>query len=283
MSQSEIWSEPTSLTPREQDLYFALLRRGKWVVDTQDAIEIEDISHGYARKLLHDLNKKHALVRVGHGIYAVAPPESLGEPGPPAIDPFRILDQLMEALEIPYYAAYMTAAYLHGGAHEIPMNLAIATPKRRRPIDLGSTRINFHGIPEARMNGTMRLRESGEYLTVSDVEKTFLDSADRLDLCGGPDGLAQIVWELARKADASKLRKYAKADGRRPVLQRLGYVLAQLAYKKPSRVPRALYKGLNPFRSETVYPLDPSAGDQGELDDDWNVRVNMDILGWLDA
>lgn len=131
-----------------------------------------------------------------------------------------------------------------------------------------------------RMTGTMRMRQSGEYLTVSDVEKTILDCADRFDLCGGPAGLARIVWEIGTKVEASKLRKYAEEDGRQPVIQRLGYILAQLAYKKPSRVPRALYKALVPLRSERTYDLDPARGGAAELDEYWNVRVNTDILGW---
>lgn len=278
--QTQSASTPTSLTPRQQHLYFALVQKGRWVVTTQDAITIEDISHGYARKLLHDLHRKDALVRAGKGMYVVAPPESLHEPGKPPIDPFKVLDQLMDALEIPYYAAYMTAAYLHGGAHHIPRTVTVATPQPRRPVRLGSTRITFHQVPMERMTGTLRMPQSGEYLTVSDVEKTLLDCADRFDLCGGPAGLAQIVWEIGTKVEASKLRKYAEEDGRQPVIQRLGYILAQLAYKKPSRVPRALYKALVPLRSERTYVLDPAREGEAELDDYWNVRVNTDILGW---
>lgn len=278
-----VTTDRISLTPREQDLYFSLVSKGKWVVTTQDVIDIEGVRHGYARKLLHDLHRKDALVRAAKGIYAVAPPASLHEEGEPPIDPFQVLDQLMEAFDIRYYAAYATAAYLHGGTHQIPQSIMVATPDPRRPVRLGPTRITFHQIPEERMSGTTRLRQSDEYLTVSDIEKTFLDCADRFDLCGGPDGLAQIIWELGTKADARKLEKYAKQDGRKPVIQRLGYILAQLAYKKPSRVPRELYKALDPLRGEKTYILDPAREEEGHLDEYWNVRVNADILGWRRA
>lgn len=283
VAQTKRRSDRPGLSPKEQDLYFALVNRGKWVVDVQDVIEIEDVSHGYARKLLHDLNRKNALVRAARGTYTVATPESLHEPGEPPIDPFKILDQLMDTLERPYYAAYMTAAYLHGGAHEIPMNLDIATPNRRRPIYLGPTRISFRQIPEERMYGTTRIRQSGEYLTVSDLEKTLVDCADRLDLCGGPHGLARILWEVGTNVDPNKLGAYAREDGRKPMIQRLGYVLAQLAYRNRSRVPRDLYQALDSLQSDNVYPLDPSVGEVDEVNDDWNVRVNVDVLGWLDA
>lgn len=271
------------LPPREQDLYFALLNRGRWVVNTREAMAIASVSHGHARKILHSLHKRRALVRAGRGLYALCPPGGLYEGGEPSIDPFRVLDQLMNALELPYYAAYATAAFLHGGAHEIPFNVDVATPKVRRPILLGPTRIHFRAVPASRMFGAMRLRQAGEYLAVSDIEKTLLDCADRLDLCGGADGLAQIAYELAPGTDAKKLRQYASVYGSKPVVHRLGYVLAQLARKKPSRVPRPLSKVLKPLLGSAVYPLDPAAGDVGELDAHWKVRVNADVLGWMRA
>lgn len=271
------------LPPREQDLYFALLNKGKWVVTSSEAVQIARVSETHAWKMLHGLSKRHVLLRVGKGVYVVASPDAVYEEGQPPVDPFRVLDQLMRAFDLPYYAAYVTAAFLHGAAHEIPFNVHVATTRPRRPLRLGATLVSFHKVPAERMLGTTRMRQSGEYLTVSDVEKTLVDCADRLDLSGGADGLAQIAWELAAAADARKLAQYAEALGKPAAVHRLGFVLSQLARKKPSRAPSKLHKGLSRLVRKTVYPLDPARADAGDIDPCWKLRVNTDVLGWLHA
>lgn len=271
------------LPPRELDLYFALLNRGKWVVTSAEAVDIANVSRTHADKILHGLNKRHALRRVGKGVYVIAPPDALYEKRPASVDPFRVLDQLMRAFDIPYYTAYSTAAFLHGASHEMPFNVHVATPRQRRPISLGSANVVFHKVPADRMSGTTRIRQSGEYLTVSGIERTLLDCASRLDLCGGAEGLAQIASELAQRANGRELAAQAGTLAHPAAVQRLGFILARLSESKPPLASPHLTKQLFKFVGKTVYTLDPAREETGSIDDSWKVRVNVDVLGWLRA
>jgi predicted transcriptional regulator of viral defense system len=276
-------SERIHLTPREQELYFALLNKGQWVLSTQDAMRVVGIREGHAWKVLHSLHRKGALARAAKGLYVITPPDALHARHRNVGDPFRLIDQLLRALNLPYYVGYMSAAFLHGAAHQLPFHLEVATPHPRRPVRLGSARVVFHKLPPAHMFGTVRVRQSGQYLTVSDAEKTLLDCADRLDLCGGIEGLAQIAWELARRGNAQKLHDHAGAFGSPAVAQRLGYVLARIQALDSTRVPAGLAEALKDFVGAARYPLDPSLEHVGETDSKWKVQVNVDVLGWLRA
>src|SRR3989304_3754753 len=165
----------------EQDLYLELLARGRWIVTTAEASDLVGIRPIHASKVLHGLCRKGAIVRVGKGLYAVAAPGALRSPGggSTGVEPSRALDQLMKELGVEYYVGFITACFLHGAAEELPFVVDVASLRGRRPLRLGDTPVRFHRIPPELMFGTERVRQSGEYLTVSDREKTLLDCAYR--------------------------------------------------------------------------------------------------------
>lgn len=275
---------PAAFGPREHAIYFGALGAGKWVLRTADAAALGGVTAAHARKLLHELHRKGVLVRAAKGIYALVPPEALRERKAPQVDAFRVLDQLMGALELRYYAAYMTAVHLHGAAHQLPFHVDVATPRPRRPLRLGRVRVAFHRVPEDRFAGTARLRQSGEYLTASDTELTLIDCADRLDLCGGAEGLAQVAWELAPRVDAAKLRKHATWFDANPALARLGFVLERIRDADARRVQDGVLQGIRARAPRgRRYVLDPALPAKGPLDAAWRVRVNADVLGWRRA
>jgi len=274
--------EALVLGPLESGLYFGLLSEGRWVVSTSDAARREEITHNHAAKLLHALHRKGLLTRVGRGIYAVASPTSLAE-NTPTVDPYRVIDQLMKLLGIPYYIGFASAVHLHGASDEIPFTIQVATVRQRRPLRVAATPIKFHQVAADRFFGIVRVRQSGEFVSVSDPEKTLLDCAERPNLCGGLHGLIGVSRELAHDLDLRRLREHARRMGPGPSVQRLGFVLMRLRMARKRIIPPEAPAALSLRRKLGPYPLDPSRPRRGREDRKWRIIVNGHIPGWADG
>jgi predicted transcriptional regulator of viral defense system len=277
------------LTPKEQAVYFAALSRGARAVSVRDTAQRLAISKTYAAKLLHDLNRKGVAIRSGKGVYLLADPATVANPRGPSLDPLAALDELMQALGLDYYAAYATAASLHGLYDQVPFAVSVAVPKWRPPRRLGRHRLVFHQIPHDRFWGTMRQAYADAYVTLSDPFKTLLDCSSRLDLVGGASGLIEIVRNAIDAQDAweppdadypnalhgtDAFPDYAGRYGDAAAVQRLGYVLKLVAPEPESPLGR-FAASLRPHRGAGVVPLEPQAGKQGRVDGEWGVRDNV--------
>ncbi len=272
------------LSPSEQALYFQSLSQGLRVLDQARAKRILGVSDAYAAKLLHQLAKRGAAVKVAKGVYVLATADSVGQKGPPIVDPWPVLDDVMKRIQPEYFVAYVSAAYVQGAATEIPFNLSIAAPRQRRPVKIGLSRIAFHFVPKEKWFGTQRTRQSGEFITVSDPERTLLDCAHRPDLCGGAEGLAQIAWELAWKVKPRLVQEYLRRLGEPGIAQRLGFILSRLQRQKAPRQVAPLIRVLEAAVGQGIHSLDPNRSRRAtRMDERWRIWVNADVEAWRHA
>ncbi len=273
------------MSPLEQRLYYSLIRDDQRTVTVVDAVQRVRVSPLHARKILHTMHAKGALQRATRGRYLVAPPHTLAAPRIPSPDPLTILDQLCAGLKIPYYAAYRTAAFLHGLADQVPQSVQVAVPRWRRPINIGASAIQFHQVGADQMWGTMRMPYGGAFLTVSDPWRTLLDCAGRLDLVGGVDELVRIVREAIRPPSPKEPRPgalswppppstYASRFTDPGAVQRLGYVI-KLQDAQPGSRLEVFQRHLRRHKGPSVVPLDPSGPPTGRVDYEWGVRDNV--------
>lgn len=272
------------LSPSEQALYFRSLSGSGRVLDKERVKRILAVSDAYAVKLLHKLAKRGAAIKVVKGVYVLATAEAVGQKGPPVIDPWAVLDEVMKRVQPEYFVAYVSAAYLHGAVTEIPFNITVAAPRQRRPFRLGSSRVIFHVVRKEKWFGTQRVRQSGEFVTVSDPERTLLDCASRPDLCGGADGLAEVALELAWKVKPGIVREYLRRSDDEGIAHRLGFIVSRLARHRAPRQVAPLIRVLSKGVGEGVHSLDPGRNRRGaRMDPRWRVWVNADVEAWRRA
>ncbi|GAB4546104.1 MAG: hypothetical protein Kow0063_40340 [Anaerolineae bacterium] len=284
------------LSHLEQTIYFASQRQGVNLLDADVVTRQVDVSRKHAVNLLSSMARKGALYRIGRGRYVVIPPDVLYGRKSYVIDPHLIIDELIQAdgAGNAYYVAYQSAAAIHGAAHQLPFALMIATPRQRRPIQLGQARIQFIQLKPSKFFGFREMVYHEARLKVSDREKTILDCLERFDLCGGVDEVARTISVLVEEIAADRLLDYLKRMDNQALTQRLGLILERLSTLQDSgELPSAalpagqasravpdegLIAGIARLVGEHVYPLDPHGPAGGELNTRWRIRENIDVL-----
>jgi len=269
------------MTPREQEVYFSLLNRERVVITIREVALDQKISEGNARKVLFSLARKGVLYRIFKGCYVVIPPDMLYKRSSFINDPHVIIEQLMEVLNQRYYVAYQSAMHLHGIAHQLPFTLSVAVLKQRKPLKLNESRIEFRKISERDFFGIQRMKYSDTFLNVSDMEKTILDSIARYDLCGGIDEVCRSISDI-REIKSRKLLSYLDRMNRKPVVQRLGFILDRLD-QSGYRIDRKLIADIEKRTGKKTYLLDPKSKKKGKVSKRWKIIENMDCMGWEHA
>lgn len=269
------------MSPTEQGAYFALLRKERKVVTTEDFALLYGIPAHRARNLLSALAGRGVVYRLGRGRYAVLPPDILYDRKSYTADPYTVTDAVMEGER--YFVSYVSAAHLHGIVTQAPITVLVSTLKQRRPVELETGRIRFVTISRDRFFGTEQTSYFGSPIIASDLERTVFDCLDRPDLAGGMDEAARIAAEALERLDFDRLIDYAARMKRRSLVQRLGFVLEKLStagYNLPKRTLDLLD---DTVERKFPYLLDPKAGKGGKLSPRWRVHENVDCLRWLHA
>lgn len=264
-----------TLSPIEERAYFGMLKQGNAIVSTSELASLLRVSKPYSMKLLASLNRKGVVFRIGRGRYVLIPADAVYERKSFVGDPVIIASQLLSG---DYCVAYQSAANLHGLAEQLPFVTTVAIPYRKRPIAIGSSRLDFVTIKKERFAwGIQEMNYSSTIVKVSDFHRTIIDCVDRSDLCGGFSEVVRIIYNAVEQPqfDGRVLAEYAKRFGNRAAIQRLGFVLERTHDKKTS----VAIEMLNRMKSEFTYPLDPRLGTAGRLSKKWRVIENAPLRG----
>jgi predicted transcriptional regulator of viral defense system len=160
------------------------------------------------------------IVSPRRGFYVVVPLQYRATGAPPAA---WFIDDLMRFLGQPYYVGLLSAAALHGAAHQRPQVFQVMTTAPTRPVAVGRVRIEFlrkRGIEEAATEH--RQTETGT-MVVATPETTLFDLLRHLGVVGTLNSVATVVAELGEVIDAARLERAARL-AKTPEVQRAGYL-----------------------------------------------------------
>jgi len=229
---------------------------------------------------LSDVALKNALWRLARtgrvasphrGFYVIVPPEYRAAGSLPA--PWFIRD-LMDFLRHPYYVGLLTAASLHGAAHQAPQEFQVVTDRPLGGIEIGRVRIRFVKKAHLSRPPTVAVKTPTGEMRVSTPEATALDLVRYPERCGGLSNVATVLQELAERLDGGELVRVAEADGEVAYAQRLGYLLDRVGRQE---IARALAEWVN-ARAPRVTPLSPGEAITGaQRDARWRVGVNEEV------
>jgi len=264
-----------ALSPTEERAYFALVSEARGIVTTSMLSSLLSIPVSYAKNILDSLNKKQVIYRIGRGKYVLIAPEVLYGRKSYVADPITIVSELFSS---DYYVAYRSAAYLQGLARQAPFVTTIAIPNRKRPVDIGSGKLQFVTVKRDRFVwGVEQMKYRNVSISISDLHRTILDCLERPDLCGGIVEVVQVISAAVDhpKFDQVMLAKQARMFGNKAVVQRLGFILERTRRRTIAKSLLLLEK----IKSDFTYPLDPHLGKEGRLSEKWQILDNVGLRG----
>jgi predicted transcriptional regulator of viral defense system len=202
----------------------SLAGRGRYHFTTMEAVAALSSSPIAVRAAIRRLRGKARVAMPFRGFHLIIPPEyrALG-----CLPADQFVPQLMEHLGLAYYAGLLSAASLHGAAHQAPMVFQTIVADNRPEIRCGRVRVEFVARRNVTDIPTMQKNTLRGVLRISTREATAFDLVGYPGHAGGLSNVATVLAELAEHMDAEKLLGEAEHSPL-PWTQRLGYLLERV-------------------------------------------------------
>lgn len=224
---------------------------------------------------LYRLSKQSIIVSVYKCFYTVIPVQYSARG---VVPPLYYIDQLMSYLGKPYYISLLSAAELHGAAHQRPQKFSVTTilPKATTSSRYNNQLMwNYRReIPESLL--MQRNSETGR-VKYSSPELTAADLVQYNQLIGGLSMAATVLEELLEYTDFNRQFESLLSVTNIPTLQRLGYI-SEVILEETDQANTlfGLLKSSN--KRMKKIPLDSDHSTDGYPSDNrWNVIVNQTI------
>lgn len=198
-----------------------LAASGRHHFRTEDAARALGAALPAVRASLRRLKAKREIADPHRGFHVIVPPEfrRLG-----CLPADQFIPQLMEHLGEPYYVALLSAAELHGAAHQRPQAFQVMVKTNRRPLVCGDVKVQFVARKDLEQTPVIEKNTPRGRLRVASPEATALELVGYADQSGGLDNVASVLTELVESLEPEKLATAARLC---PIAwaQRLGYLL----------------------------------------------------------
>lgn len=241
---------------------------GRYVLRRREAIAALRSSAEAVKKAARRLALKRRLAAPRRGFLVIVPVEYREAGAPPAS---WFLDPLMEFHGRPYYLGLLSAAAIHGAAHEQPQECQVVTRGQLRPAVAGRTRIRFFTKRRVQRTPTVVVKTETGTMRVSTPEATALDLLRYPSGAGSLGSVATVLAELQEKMDPRRLVEAAVADGELPIAQRLGHLMDRVG---ASRLADALEVHLSKQRPRYIRLRPDRSAARAPRDERWHVLVN---------
>jgi predicted transcriptional regulator of viral defense system len=115
---------------------------GKALFTKEEALEDSGLSESAFYKASARLQEKSWLFQPRRGFSVIVRPEDRKMGAPPANE---FIDYLMEYLDEPYYVGVLSAARIHGAAHQAPQAFQVVVGKTLQDIEKGRSPFEVFG------------------------------------------------------------------------------------------------------------------------------------------
>lgn len=248
----------------------ALPEDGRYTFSRADADGVTDASDAATKMTLYRLKRRGAIVSPRRDFFVVVPREYRPAGSPPAS---WFIDDLMRHRRRTYYVALLSAAALHGAAHQQPMAFQVITDAVERDIELGRVRVEFHVSHRVEEASTERVQTETGSMVVSTPATTAFDLVRFPAACGHWSNVATVLAELAEKIEPNDLVVAAERVARSDV-QRLGWLLDRVGR---TSLADALAKKLDDQRLQPTPLTGTRDRDDAPIDARWRILVNDEV------
>lgn len=198
-----------------------LQSRGRYTFTYADIVRGGRQSSVAAEAAVRRLKQQGRVASPRRGFFVIVPAEYRKAGCPPAS---WFIDDLMRFLGQPYYVALLSAAAIHGAAHQQPMVFQVVTDRPTRTAGTGRVRIEFHMSRQVEDTPVIDMHTETGLMHVSTPEATAYDLLRYPAAAGYLDNVATVLAELAEQLDPTVLATLAEKQAI-PNVQRLGYLL----------------------------------------------------------
>jgi len=260
--------------PRQESLTEFVDRlqiNGRYWFTKDEARKVSGSRESNLKTSLWRLEKKHRIARVRRGFYVVIPLEYSRQG---IIPPDWFIHDFMKFIDKTYYVGLLSAAALHGAAHQQPQEFQVVVPKEMRKIRLGQLQIRFFRKSTTGHGAVVQTKTSTGYMRVSTPAVTAVDLVTYSKQTGGLDRVATIINELKESIDPKAILDAAQNESACASIQRLGWLLEKLGAAEQAIPLQKYLKKKNPWyvRLDTEqpkrgFPRDPR----------WRIIVNAAV------
>lgn len=170
---------------------------------------------------LRRLKEQNRIFSPRRGFYVVVPAEYRNTGVIPAS---WFIDDLMKFIGQPYYVGLLSAAAIHGAAHQQPMVFQVITNKPTRLIQYSHHRIHFTMSSLLEQMPVQNIQTETGSILVGTPETTAFDLIRYHCTAGHVNHVASVLSELIERIDKERILDVAGIV-RIPDVQRLGYIL----------------------------------------------------------
>jgi predicted transcriptional regulator of viral defense system len=257
-----------------RDLADWLLARGRhWVTAPEVAVLLE-VPLAHVAPTLARWVSKGLLFSPTKGAYVPIPPHYRDWGAVPGSE---FIDAMMRHLGHEYYVCLLSAAEVHGFAHQRPQVFQVMTAARLRDRSFGRVQLSFVYSAAVALRPTVTRNTPTGVLRVSSLECTILDLVSVPLRSGGLSNIGTILCEvLGEERLDPKLLCDAATGYPASVVARTGWMIEFAAGEVGEMID---VESLRSQASARVKPtlLDSQGLRTGELDNRWNLIVNSHI------
>jgi predicted transcriptional regulator of viral defense system len=254
--------------PSLAELPDALISQGRYWVSTAEAAELTGVPAAHVYPGLQRLRRRGAMFSPARGFYVVVPPEyrSWGVlPGE------LFIDGMMRALGREYYVSLLTAAAMHGAAHQAPQVFQVMVDRHVAARDIGRVRLRFYANEHLGEMAVQERQVDTGRIRLATRETTLVDLAVHPDDAGGLSNIATVIVEIG-DLDVTQLTRLAAVRSR-SVARRLGWLLDQFRDDLELEPLREVARAGGGYPTRLVRSL-PA---RGPIDPGWNLQINSDV------
>lgn len=241
---------------------------------------MEEIAELFPRKtqfvLRTDLNRltKRGVIMSPCRNFYVAVPEEYRLKG--MVPPVFYIDRMMSFMGKPYYVALLSAAALHGAAHQAPQAFMVITNDKMRSVVKNGTRLIFVTHKEIPTGFLVKKRSKSGDFNVSLPELTAIDLIEYEASAGGLSRVTEVLAELMETIDFKSVEESFYSISPTPIYQRLGYILEEVLDEKAQA--DELYEGCrNAGLTFRKTPLKKGRLAEQESATRWKIQENITI------
>ena len=246
----------------------ALISQGRYWATAAELRTMLGSSQSALSALLTRLRTQSRVISPARSFHVMVPPEYRGSGAPPGE---WFIDPMMEHLHRSYYVSFLTAAAMHGAAHQAPQAFQVVTTKYLPDRDFGRTRLRFTTSGHVTDMGSERQITHTGYFSLATRETTIVDLVWHQRDGGGISNVATVLKEIG-ELDGDKLARLAPTRGR-STARRLGWLLERY---RPDVDTHWLHIVAAPDVGEPAY-LSPSSPKRGTMDKRWGLHVNAQV------
>ncbi len=248
-----------------------LQESGRYTFARDEALKALKISPVALKLAARRLSRQGRLVSPRRGFFVIVPLEYKLAGSPP---PSWFIDQLMGFQNESYYVGLLSAAALHGAAHQQPQEFQVMTSQQMRPAVVGRSRIRFLVKKHIKRTQTLRFKTETGTMKVSTPESTALDLVRYPIHAGGLNNVATVLSDLAENIEPKRLAEAARRDDDLPSAQRLGFLLEHIGEEAKTE---PLAEWLKISGPRTVYLRRGGPALRARKSARWKIMINEDV------